>query len=530
MKRQGLLALALLAALFAFALACAVIGVDFGVHWDEPILIGGLSDAIRSGTWVQQKFNYPSLPYGLLMLQAFPDFLANTGDIAAQLSGNLKYAGPRPLPAVADAILQPDFLLRSRIMFAAITLGTAVWVFMIVRTLGRSVWEAVLAAAILLSSWELGYHARWVAPDGLLMQFGALTILLVLLAVKSKERGLMWLHASAAVVGLAISSKYPGGLLILPSAYAAWTILRRRNPDMKVMPLLARVAGVMATCGIAMMIAFFLTTPAALVSPLSVLGDAYAEVQHYKNGHYGNTVGPLFDHGGRLLRYLGLDAFSTFELIALPIFIAAIAGGVHLIRKDRVLGICLLLAPVVYLLYFSTQRVMFVRNVLILFPVFAILAARGFAWGLTLIRNRNLRLAGGAAIVIALAFNFSWLLSSALTIHPRADAELGAETANYLRAHSPERFYVSDSVRASLGANIPANVVSTPAEAQHVVLRSTDPKDYEFWTNANRPGTYTMTAGARDVNIDYYPPWIGKPHHVAVTPDQASQMGILPAP
>ena len=84
MKRQGLLAAALLAALLAFALTCAVIGIDFGVHWDEPILINGLSDAIRSGTWVQRQFNYPSLPYGLLMLQAIPDFLAHTGDIAAQ--------------------------------------------------------------------------------------------------------------------------------------------------------------------------------------------------------------------------------------------------------------------------------------------------------------------------------------------------------------------------------------------------------------------------------------------------------------
>ena len=47
------------------------------------------------------------------------------------------------------------------------------WLYRLVLTWRGSRIEALLAASLLALSWEVSYHTRWVAPDGLLMQFSA---------------------------------------------------------------------------------------------------------------------------------------------------------------------------------------------------------------------------------------------------------------------------------------------------------------------------------------------------------------------
>jgi 4-amino-4-deoxy-L-arabinose transferase-like glycosyltransferase len=101
------------------------------------------------------------------------------------------------------------YLLRVRTVFLLITSLSVLWVYLIVLHWRGSWVEALLASAFLALSWEVAYHLRWIAADGILMQFGALTFLFTLRA-SLKRHGRLWLQLAAAAAGLACGTKYPG--------------------------------------------------------------------------------------------------------------------------------------------------------------------------------------------------------------------------------------------------------------------------------------------------------------------------------
>ena len=78
---------------------------------------------------------------------------------------------------------------------------------------GRPSTEALLGDLVLGLSWALAYHARWIAPDAVMPQFGALTMLSSMLAWWRPDQRI-WLPLAA--VGLACGTKYAGGLLPMP--------------------------------------------------------------------------------------------------------------------------------------------------------------------------------------------------------------------------------------------------------------------------------------------------------------------------
>ena len=73
--------------------------------------------------------------------------------------------------------------------------------------------EAALASLLLLSSWEIACHARWVAPDGLMMSAAAFAILLMARSLNAPNPK-WWLRAAAVAVGICTAAKYPGGILL----------------------------------------------------------------------------------------------------------------------------------------------------------------------------------------------------------------------------------------------------------------------------------------------------------------------------
>lgn len=521
-------AVAILAISLVVAMICVIVGIDFGEHWDENRLTDSVMSSIRTGLLLPGWYNYPSASYDLLMMLVLPDIIVHSpGAVLEQLQ--LPESAPEGMPALAEAIRNSDFLLRGRVLFGLITVSTAVWCFAIARLLGRPVLEAALAAALLLGSWELGYHARWVAPDGPLMFAGAMAMFLMIGALVWEKRKLLWLHAAAAAVGLAIGSKYPGGILVLPLMFTAFTLVRRRDAEASLAAVIGRTALLGLSCGAVAVVAFVVTTPAAVLSPWSFVEDVFREIWHYaRAGHHGNSIQPGLQHGGAILEYLALEVFSPWEGIAVLLAGAAVAGAVAYARADRALAIVLLMMPVVYLVYFSTQKVMFVRNLMFVFPVLAILSARGVSWGLSAIRQEGVRMAAAGVVALAVGANFAWQLGAAATVHPRDEAAFAAETAAYLNAHGGEKFLLLDGIGETLGGERPANVVTDAAQAQAVIIRKLSHPDNATWTNANRRGTYRHVAGPAVVNWDYYPVLMQSEHYLAVSVEQARSMGLLP--
>ena len=185
-KRSWLLPL-----IFAFLFVLITLpGIDWGVPsgWHPDELIQRVLKALN-GDWAfdEINFDYPSLPkYAMFWL---------------------------------GRLIEGWGFGESEIMLAArklsVQLGAAIVVisYAIARKLGLNIWGASLAALLVLSSSELAQHARYAHNDIYITFFIALAVLVSINIIRQGNQ--KWLYISAFFVGLAASSKYNGGALLL---------------------------------------------------------------------------------------------------------------------------------------------------------------------------------------------------------------------------------------------------------------------------------------------------------------------------
>jgi hypothetical protein len=424
-----------------------------------------------------------------------------------------------------------SFLLRVRAVFLVIASLSILWVYLLVLKWWASLQEALLAACFLAFSWEVAYHIRWIATDGILMQFGALTLLCTMVAYLNTD-GTRWLYLAAAVAGLGMGTKYPGGLLLVPVLVAGFF----RYKNLAFSRLILRL---LVLFGIAIVI-FLVSTPAVILRPVEVWSGIYYEVRHYASGHAGHTVSPGAEHGWRMLVYLSTTVFSHFPIIALILFGFSLIGGVALIREDRVMATVVLSFPLLYFLYFSIQRAMVARNLLVLVPFLAVLAARGVVtvWNWTLVIPSQERRTAGfargilcAVIIMTLSVNIGWLVYAAGTIVDRHSTRFAGNAIKHIEQESWNRFYLSPLVRVHLeqvAQDMPTNVTSEVGEANRVLLYASEGlPHWQDWP-ANRPDLTERWFGPYEVNFNFYPNWWGDDRIIEVTSQRASELGILP--
>jgi 4-amino-4-deoxy-L-arabinose transferase-like glycosyltransferase len=494
-------------------------GLDFGLHWDErPWQIGPVKTMVESHTLLPGYYNYPSFDYWLNLLVLAPDIATPRID-----GENLKQHLVRTLDSHA-------YLMRLRAVYLVITSLTVIWVYLLVLQHRRSWLEALFAASVVACSWEVAYHLRWVATDGMLMQFAALSVLLAAQALKSGRQS--WLFAAAAVAGLGCGTKYPGGLLILPVALAAlfgasgcalWEKMSR----------LAKVAAIFA-------LVYLLVTPATVFQPRKLAHAVFFEMSHYAIGHGGHVIGRGFEHAWRMLTYFATIAFSPYLPVALAIFALVIIGVVSLMRQNWREGIVLLGFPLFYLLYFSVQRAMVVRNLLAVMPFFGIAAARGAcmigeflggnqeASGVQLHRTPLWRLAWAGLLGVALCLNASWLILSAESIVARHTDRFVREAAHYVRERSDTKFLLSPRLaqEVTMVSSPLANLTSDPGQADIFLLYAREGmRRWHDWP-ANRRDLTEACFGPREVNINMYPNWWGDDHIVVINRYQAEAISL----
>ena len=94
----------------------------------------------------------------------------------------------------------------------------------------------------------------------------------------------------------------------------------------------------------------------------------------------------------------------------------------------------MLCVPVVYVLFISTQRVMFVRNLLVLMPYGAILSARGFGVVWDHCRQPVVRGVFSALVVVAVGVNADAVLTAAEDVDTYTPEGQLAEVYDYLEA------------------------------------------------------------------------------------------------
>ncbi len=314
--------------------------------------------------------------------------------------------------------------------------------------------------------------------------------------------------------GFAVGSKYPGGLVIVP----VFAVAVRRWWGRPLAFWMGRLIGF----GLVFVGAYLVTTPGTIFNFPAFWQDVTHEIYHYGElgqGYY--TVDDGLPHLGHLLAYLGLVAFSRWVPLALVFGLLAVVGVGKLIREDWHITALFLLFPVSYVLYFSTQSVMYVRNMLIVLPYLAVLIAVGAGAFWSALRVRGLRYAWSGLLVAMLAANAGWQLHSARSVWNNPTTDHLAGMMQTAQANPGTVYWAAaglhDELIAAYGEDLPANIQPGSANADVVALWMTDNlllQDSNYGAYLGRRFAQPWRGviwhhGPYEVNMSYYPGWDG---------------------
>lgn len=468
-------------------------GLDFGTHWDQEHRVDDLTHAFREQTFLPEDYFYPSVTFYLTVAAAAP--------LAAEVV-DLDRETREFDEAFLRTFLTEEFQVRLRAVFLLVSSLTLLWAFATVLVWRARALEAAVAAFLLAGSFEVGYHARWVAPDAILMQFGALCLLACVAVLRTPHRH-SWVRAAAVAAGLAAGTKYTGGVFLLPVLLAATSCPRPRRES----------ASALLWFGAS----FLISTPGALLEPTRFVADVLYEMRHYQKGHVGYTVEAGLPHLLKNLRYLLLHGPSPWPVVSVGICAFGVLGTVATWRQSRRLALVLLIVPVLFVPYLSMQKVMFVRNLLLVLPVGAILAARGVGEAWDRLRLLPARAAVAAAVVAGLVANLGFAAHAARTIEEDDPEHLAVAVREWIDAHTDRVLQLSPEVRSLLQRHgeVPSlgHVRLRPTEdVEAVVLYPREGLTRGYWPS-NDP-ELKVAIGPLSANYGYYSTWWSE--HVVV--------------
>ncbi|MEO2237101.1 MAG: glycosyltransferase family 39 protein, partial [Candidatus Poseidoniia archaeon] len=417
------------------------------------------------------------------------------------------------------------FRLRLRAVFMLVSSLALVWLYRLVLRWRRSGFEALLAACFLGSSFEVAYHSRWIAPDALLMQFGALTLMAVFAAVQAQD-GRRWLIVAAIAAGLGCGSKYPGGLLCMPVCVAAFMVAARLWPEQRLRPLLL----LLVKLAVVFVLTFLVTTPGMIFEWDQLWTDIEFEREHYADGHHVYTLEPGLGHLGRMFEYLGGQMLSPHSLFAWMGMLFVVVGIYAVLRERPALALLALIFPILYLAFMSSVKVMIVRNILVLAPFMALFATRGASFLYERIRPRQLRFVLPVLILSFVLANYSFLVWSSERTANRSEERSLAEFVDHARAHPDTNFVVAPRVRAGL-ASLP-----DPGALSNVKDRVTEDSDALaiFANECGQAQSWQVGPidliwfGPYEINFRYYPSAWNPKERLLVMPLETAQLCGIP--
>ena len=273
--------------IFLLFLAVSLPGVSWGAPalWNPDELIWRVDSALR-GEMVfdvsEPDFNYPSLPKYVMYA-----------------IGWLVYGTGRSSFAFIVAARSFSCLLGA--LAGALTYSTA-------RMIGANKSISTLAGLLYIASSVAAANGRFAHNDLYLQLF---SILCVFFVIKYQySHSMHWLYASFFSVGLAASSKYTGGSLILLPV-AVYVVVNWVGVRSRWLPM----AGSLFLGGVISLLGYGLGTPKALVSPIYYFSNVIPALQNYPQYGFnsGSSIG-LFGQWVVFEEAVGTFAYYVFIL------------------------------------------------------------------------------------------------------------------------------------------------------------------------------------------------------------------------
>jgi len=336
----------------------------------------------------------------------------------------------------ADAT--PIWKLTRGVAAVLATLGVGATFFV-----GRRLWGTavgLVAAAILGFAFLSVTYSRIAVTDVGTFLPVALAIFGI---VRVHERG--WRRdyiLAGAATGLAIGFKYTAGVLVLPLILAGGLRLWREQGSFLRRP---GVLGLVLS-GVAVVVAFGITTPYFFIHPVSAL----YQIRSQEKVASGISKLGQSQEGGYIYY---LKSFTWgFGWAAI---VAAITGVVLELRRDRARGLLLIVFPIAMYLYLGAQSRYFGRWMLPMYPVLALLAGVAIVRVAHLIKGRPL-VAGAACTLLAAA-----VLIQPVAADFRTAAVLGREDTRQVARDYLVRHY-RPGLRVVVEPGVPDNFYGVP--------------------------------------------------------------------
>jgi len=499
-------------------------GLNFGTHWDENrAKFDSVRDSLTNGLLLQgaalspegKEYNHGGLNYLLTWAGLTPEVV------------RFLISGPYTLESLSRTInpilYTTAVRVRVRAIYVILSGLCIVWSFRLALLLGRSRMEALLAAALLSCSWEFAYHSRWIAPDAVMAQFIWLSLLCL---VAGETSGILpWFYLGAAAMGLAGGTKYTAALLLPFFLAGAGLSLWLKNRSVRFVA--KNSLGVLLTATGT----FVLTTPGAVLDPFRFFHQLGEQQEIYGTGWYGYSVKPGVVHFIEISKYFTFQFFSHFGPLSALLAVFSLLGIAALLLERRRASCLLAAFCFVYLVFFSLQSALIVRNLLVVVPFLSLAAARGIT--VTADRlGRNLRCGLYAAIGVLLAANFGWEVYAARQIKLRNHPEYFLQKfREYLEERPNDKFLASARlfvVLRNTQAPMPANVTAdSSVHYTKVAFFQTEGADihWETWPS-NVWGLYERVFGPQEVNLEAYTTFIGNERIIVVTKDNFRKLPL----
>lgn len=344
--------LILITIIILIALLLRAWGVNYDLpfiyHPDEPSYITISQNIFKTRDLNPHFFNYPSLFFYINALAYIPYYLL--GKLIGIFHAPNDILSPISLVMGTTEAQMPSAVLLGRAITVCFGVGTVGLVYLVGKRLGGKTMG--LLASLMTATFPTNVlHSRSITPDTFVTFFAVATLLASVLIY---QQGKPWQYVLAGIcVGLTASSKYNGGLIVLPLVLAH--VFRYGKVAFKQ----PKFYLALLCCGFG----FLATTPYALLDSATFLRDLRFEARHYSTGHAGmegNTV-------KWYLQYMWQTAGIIYILAVLEIL-----RGIRLNSK----GIFLLsIFPVVYFAFISSFMVRNDRTFLPLTPFLFLLAA-----------------------------------------------------------------------------------------------------------------------------------------------------------
>jgi 4-amino-4-deoxy-L-arabinose transferase-like glycosyltransferase len=318
-------------------------------HPDEPLSLSIIQPLFKTGDLNPHFFQYPSLFYYINAIAYVPYYLI--GKLLGIFTSRNDILAPISLIMGVVRAPMPSIVLLGRTITVIFGVGSVVLIYIIGKQLTGKAIVGMLAALMLAVAIPNVSLSRYITPDTFVVFFATASFLAsVLIYKQGKTR---YYVIAGICVGLTASTKYNGGLIVLPMILAHFLrygklALNNRN---------LYIALLMCVCG------FLIGTPFALLDFPKFWADMKFQAIHYSTGHAGME-------GDTLKWYLSYMWRTGGILYVLSIL--GILQGIYSRSKELIL---LSSFAVVYFVFINSLVVRNDRTFLPLTPFLFLLAA-----------------------------------------------------------------------------------------------------------------------------------------------------------